>query len=75
MDESPNPSETRIRGRNWTIFRCPDKKGLPGAPSGRRLEMLLVPVGTLHACRSQLGEEIGKPLITLGVIVEHISII
>jgi hypothetical protein len=34
-------AKTRNRERGWAEYRRPDeKKGLPGAKSGRRLEML-----------------------------------
>jgi hypothetical protein len=36
-------AKTRNRERDWAEYRRPDgKKELPGADSGRRLEMLLV---------------------------------
>jgi hypothetical protein len=39
-------AKTRNRGRGWAEYRRPDeKKGVPGAESGRRLEMLLVLLG------------------------------
>jgi hypothetical protein len=56
MDESPNPGENEDPGRDWAIFRHPDKKGLPGASPGRWLEMLLVTkleLLTRHSHRTQ----------------------